>query len=78
MVITALVETESRDQLEEWVDAFGITFPVGGDYDRSVFKTYKVKNSRPQYAIVTRDFTVDLVTTVHSEAEARVLELLAE
>lgn len=72
------MEAESPDDLREWVDAFDITHLVGGDYDRSVWKAFHVQNSRPQYALVGRDFVVDLVTTDHDEATDRALELLDE
>ena len=77
-MITSLVDVDSVDDVNAWAAEFDVTAKVGGDYDRSVWKAYHVQSGRPQYAVIDRDFVVQLVTRDHDEAEAEAVRLLSE
>ena len=75
-MILSLTETDSREDLQAWVDEFGSSFPVGGDYDRSVWDLYSISIGRPQYIVIDRSFVVQHAGNAAEEAEAFALTLL--
>lgn len=76
MVIMSLTETHDREDLQSWVETFGSTHPVGGDYDRSVWDTYDLSLGRPQYIVIDRSFVVVHASNVQATAEEFAASLL--
>lgn len=60
------------------MDTFGLTFPVGGDFDLEVWDAYHQMDGRPQYAVIDRNFDVVYIGTHRLNAEARVIEALED
>lgn len=58
------------------MDAFGITHPVGGDYDEAVWDLYALQAGRPQYIVIDRRFDVVHIGRDRNEAESLAASLL--
>jgi hypothetical protein len=69
-VIVSLTETDSTDDLAAWIEEFGVTHDVGGDYERKVWDAYNhLSIGRPQYIVIDRSFTVVKAGNLGTEAE---------
>ncbi len=75
-VITALHDTDSTDDLQDWVDEFDVTHLVGGDYDDAIFDAFSEGAGRPQFAVIDRDFDLVHVGRDQDEAQQVVLDSL--
>jgi hypothetical protein len=76
-VIVTLTDTDGPEDLVSWAESFGVTHPIGGDYDYAVWNTYSVLSiGRPQYIVIDRSFTVVEASNVGAEAEALAATLL--
>jgi len=69
----------TASELSNWIDDFGCTFPVLGDFDRAVFDQYRDGPFRPQYVVFDREMTIlvrDDTPDAHVIAEAAALAAL--
>jgi peroxiredoxin len=72
-IVECLYQNESgypanNDELNRWVDSYGISFPVIGDPDYSTVNTYKV-NSIPTNIIIGKDFIIKYRAEGFSQAD---------
>lgn len=70
------MDAQDESDLQEWVDEFGSTHLVGGDYDRFVYDTYRDGYGRPHYAVIDPSFELVHVSRDQDAAEALAVELL--
>lgn len=80
-MVTALWGADGLDDVAEWVEAFGLTFPVLHDQDDQVFTLYAETTDRPQYFLLDRELTVVgqyVGRDGHEEAKAATAALLAQ
>lgn len=66
------------DNLRTWTTAYNVTFPVLGDPEKSVFKTYVPQTLLPAFAIVGRDGVITYRGQGTTEAAASEEKLRAE